>query len=1013
MPLAAKSLRPILIAIVLAVNIFVIGVLAYALDVAKAQQEREVRTAVENVAVLLDHDISETATTIDLSLRGIAEKLEGEMRLGRNLEDYDIKALLEERQRWTSGIVEFRVLNASGAFIVGLGVKPQANVNLADHDYFIAHRDHKDSGLIVSNPVFGRVHKGWLVSFSRRYNTPDGSFAGIISGAVPVEHFARLLSDVDLGPHGVAVLRDAHTGLIARYPPVADPSQQIGTKAFSKELAEIMASGAMSRTYHAERTGEGVERTLAYRRLSSAPFHLVAGMSPGDYLAPWRAEIWKAIGLIALFLLATTGSAALLWRSVSLTEKASERSRLLLRHASDGIHILDRRGDITDVSDSFCRMLGYTRAEMIGMNLCDWDAKFSAAELTDRLAQDFERSGISTVETRQRRKDGSIFDAEVSIRALELDGQPMLYCSARDITERKKVEAARLASEVRYRSVFETSLDAISISRLSNGAFVDVNTAFLDSLGYERDDVLGRTSRELDIWVDPANREEFLERVRTNASCRNFEARFRRKGGQSVWGLMSASVMELAGVACILSVTRDISDIKLAETQIRDLAFYDPLTRLPNRRLLMDRLRLSLAASARDARERALFFVDLDNFKTLNDTLGHENGDLLLKEVAKRLATCVRESDTVARLGGDEFVVMLEGLSGNADEAAAEAETVGGKILAAVGQPYQLAGHECRSTPSIGITMFGDKHENIDDLLKQADIAMYRAKESGRNTMRFFSPSLQVRLKARAAMEEELRQGMRSDQFVLYYQPQMRGDRLTGVEALLRWKHPKRGIVPPEEFIPLAEETGLILPLGNWVLETACRQIAAWGQRKETADITLAVNVSARQFRQPNFVDQVLTTLDRSRADPRKLKLELTETLLVENVDDVIDKMTALKSHAVKFSLDDFGTGYSSLSYLKRLPLDELKIDRSFVRDVVLDASDRAIAQAVIALGRAMGLSVIAEGVETTEQRDFLTALDCHSYQGYLFGRPQPLEQLELLKSLSEKILRDRIVFAA
>ena len=476
---------------------------------------------------------------------------------------------------------------------------------------------------------------------------------------------------------------------------------------------------------------------------------------------------------------------------------------------------------------------------------------------------------------------------------------------------------------------------------------------------------------------------------------------------------MSASVMEFAGVPCILSVTRDISDIKLAETQIRDLAFYDPLTRLPNRRLLMDRLRLSLAASARDARERALFFVDLDNFKTLNDTLGHENGDLLLKEVARRLATCVRKSDTVARLGGDEFVIMLEGLSGNADEAAAEAETVGGKILAAVGQPYQLAGHECRSTPSIGITMFGDKRENIDDLLKQADIAMYRAKESGRNTMRFFSPSLQVRLKARAAMEEDLRQGMQSDQFLLYYQPQMKGERLTGVEALLRWKHPKRGIVLPEEFIPLAEETGLILPLGNWVLETACRQIAAWGQRKETADITLAVNVSARQFRQPNFVDQVLTALDRSGADPRKLMLELTETLLVENIDEVIDKMTALKSHAVKFSLDDFGTGYSSLCYLKRLPLDELKIDRSFVRDVVLDASDRAIAQAVIALGRAMGLSVIAEGVETTEQRDFLTALDCHSYQGYLFGRPQPLEQFELLKGLSEKIARDRIVFAA
>jgi len=565
---------------------------------------------------------------------------------------------------------------------------------------------------------------------------------------------------------------------------------------------------------------------------------------------------------------------------------------------------------------------------------------------------------------------------------------------AREAERRRAAEELR-ASEARYRTTFQTSLDAVNINHLTDGKFVDVNNTFLEAMGYEREEVIGRTGLELNIWADPDDRRHVFEVLHKNGSCRNFEARFRKKNGETIWGLLSASVMELDGIPCAFAVTRDVSDIREAEDEIKYLAFYDPLTRLPNRRLLMDRLRQALASGARSGRRRALLFVDLDNFKTLNDTLGHETGDLLLQDVARRLASCVRESDTVARLGGDEFVVMLEDLSESAKDAAAHAETVGEKIRAAVGQPYLLDGRECDITTSIGITLFGDHRENVGDLLKQSDIAMYQAKSAGRNTIRFFSSALQTAIDARAALEDDLRQGIRRGQFLLYYQPQVDRGSMVGAEALIRWKHPERGMVSPGEFIPLAEETGLILPLGHWVLETACRQIAAWAGREKMRPITVAVNVSARQFHQPHFVDEVLTVLGRTGADPQNLKLELTESMLVDNVEDVIAKMTALKSRGLSFSIDDFGTGYSSLSYLKRLPLDQLKIDQSFVKDVLADLNNGAIAQTIIALGQTMGLAVIAEGVETEEQRDFLARLGCPAFQGYLFSRPLSLDGFE------------------
>jgi diguanylate cyclase (GGDEF)-like protein/PAS domain S-box-containing protein len=683
--------------------------------------------------------------------------------------------------------------------------------------------------------------------------------------------------------------------------------------------------------------------------------------------------------------------------------ESEERYRVAFQTSPDAINInriVD--GRFIDCNRAFLDMSGYKREEVIGRTSLEVGIWVDAGARQTMMNMLRQNSSVCGLEVQLRKKNGEIGWGQLSASTIELDGVPCILTVVRNITEAKAAaerlaaaQEALLASEVRYRTAFQTSPDLVDINRLDDGTYIDANEAYLDILGFAREEVIGRKPPELNIWAHPDDRQKFVEMLRQNSKCKNLEAQFQKKDGTLLWGLVSASVIELDGVPCVLSVVRDLSDAKAAQDKINNLSFYDPLTHLPNRRLLMDRLLRSPLSASRSRRKRALLFVDLDNFKMLNDALGHQTGDLLLQETALRLDSCVRESDTVARCGGDEFAVMLENLSEVVENAAAQAQIIGEKILAICGLPYMLAGRECHCPSSIGITVFGGEPESANEALQRAEIAMFQAKEAGRNTIRFFSPDLQASVHARAAMEEDIRRAIKAEQFMLYYQPQIDRGHLFGVEALLRWNHPERGFLPPDEFIPLAEETGLILPLGNWVLETACAQIAQWAKRKETAHISVSVNISARQIRHPNFVEQVLSVLKRTGANPKNLMLELTESILVENIEDVIGKMTVLKSHGLSISLDDFGTGYSSLSYLKRLPLDQLKIDKAFIRDIMVDDTSGAIAQVIISLGRAMRLSVIAEGVETEEQREFISRLGCHAFQGFLFSRPLPLEEFE------------------
>lgn len=607
-----------------------------------------------------------------------------------------------------------------------------------------------------------------------------------------------------------------------------------------------------------------------------------------------------------------------------------------------------------------------------------------AQRIIDRQATQLEES-LRDVELANRE-----LDARVQERTQSLNESNRVLQN--EIEVRRAAEAQlKLAAEV-----FDNAMEGMLITD-ANTVILRVNPAFTQVTGYTAEEVVGQTPRLFKSGHHNADFYRSMWDTITRTGGWQGEIWDRRKNGEAYpkWLSIAAVKGEDGAVTNFIGTQFDITKRKQAEEKLNALAFFDQLTGLANRTLLLDRLKQAMNASSRSGSYGALLLIDLDNFKTLNDTLGHQMGDLLLKLVAQRLTACVRAGDTVARLGGDEFVVMLTGLSTSERDAATQIEAAGEKILATLNQPYELQEAAHRSTPSIGATLFMGHQSDIEVVLKQADLAMYKSKEAGRNALRFFDPDMETAVMHRAALEKELHEAIDEKQLLLHYQAQMTGGRTTGAEALVRWQHPRRGLVSPAEFIPLAEETGLILPLGRWVLETACRQLAQWAALPAMAHLTLAVNVSAHQFHQSDFVDQVMDVLKNTGANPRRLKLELTESLLVSNVEEVIKKMLVLKSEGVSFSLDDFGTGYSSLSYLKRLPLDQLKIDQSFVRDVLFDPNDAVIAKAIVALARSLGLGVIAEGVETEAQRDFLTGSGCHALQGYYFSRPLSLEGFE------------------
>ena len=728
-------------------------------------------------------------------------------------------------------------------------------------------------------------------------------------------------------------------------------------------------------------------------------------LTPSETRLPWLAGL--AAALVSL-LLASTVALLVRQRTLALVRaqlsdearrESEERFRALFNQATVGVAQVDSAtGQFVRVNQRYADILGYSPQELVGMT-------FQSLTHPDDLAADLAhvrhlQSGDVPeyrLEKRYIHKDGHEVWGDLTVSSMWASGSAPGYHIAvvQDITARKRMEENLRANEQRLRSILERLPMGLCLVQ-DDGLISFRNARYVQICGYTQEEVPDTNTWWQRAYPDATEREAIRQRLLDTSHQGIIPlAEYTIRCADGKYKPVEISGIFVEGGRLI--TMQDLSERKAAEEEINQLAYYDPLTRLPNRRLLMDRLQQALATSARHQRSGALLMLDLDNFKTVNETRGHDRGDALLLQVAHRLRSCVHEDDTVARQGGDEFVVVLEDLGDSPEEAAARAEDVGQRILGVLREPYQIDGDAHHSSLSMGVTIYSGTRETVDELLKRADLALYQAKNAGRDTLRFYDPQMQAVVSARATLELDMRVGLAQGQFELYYQPQIDHGRIIGAEALLRWRHPRDGFISPAHFIPLAEETGLILPLGEWVLQAACRRLAAWAQQPDLATQSLAVNVSPRQFHQTGFVAQVLAALAGAGVDGHQLKLEMTEGLLLQDVEDTIDKMGQLRGYGVGFSLDDFGTGYSSLSYLKRLPLDQLKIDQSFVRDVLTDPNDAAIARTVVALGTSLGLRVIAEGVETEAQREFLELHHCHAWQGFLLSPPVAVAEFEAL----------------
>lgn len=578
---------------------------------------------------------------------------------------------------------------------------------------------------------------------------------------------------------------------------------------------------------------------------------------------------------------------------------------------------------------------------------------------------------------------------ELQVRRLELEIQnEQLRRTQLDLEE----------SRDRYLDLYEFApVGYLTLSRES--LILEINLTGAALLGQERSKLLQRPFARFVVPEDGDRFYRLLGEVIRQGHQQSSTVVLRRNDNTVIHAQLDCiRVVSEKMLPRVRITLTDITAHRRAAAEIENLAFYDSLTKLPNRRLLLSRLQQMLAAPSATNQYAAVFFIDLDDFKSLNDIRGHDNGDLLLQMVAQKLIDCVRKEDTVARLGGDEFVVLLQGLSENQHIASIQARVVGEKILIALGERCQIGGEEYRGACSIGITLFKGNQQSVEDLLKCADLALYRAKTLGRGRLKFFEPEMQTAVMTKAVLEADLRRGLEEGQFVLRYQPQVdKKGHLIGAEALLRWQHPTRGLLSPADFIPISEEKGLIDALGQLVRQIACSALAGWRSNSISSGLHLAINVSAHEFSHPKFVNHMLTVLDLAGADPHRLILEFTENVMLCPMGETVSKMTALKSHGIRFSLDDFGVAYSSLSYLKNLPLDQLKIDKSFVQDLLVKKVDRSITCSIIALGKSLGLFVVAEGVESQEQRDLLISQGCDAFQGFLFGKAGTMEELLLL----------------
>jgi diguanylate cyclase (GGDEF)-like protein/PAS domain S-box-containing protein len=667
-------------------------------------------------------------------------------------------------------------------------------------------------------------------------------------------------------------------------------------------------------------------------------------------------------------------------------KETEARLKTIVDSVHTGILVIDPENHrIVDVNEVAASSLGRTREEIIGTSchrfICPNEE--GRCPITD-LHQELDNEERDLI-----RADGSCLPVIKTVSRVMLDGREHLLESFVDISRRKQMESTLKESEERYRMLVENQADLV-IKLAMDCTLLFASPSFCKLFDKTEQELLGSPLLPLILTADQLSTDNGIERlISTETSYYREYLSPTAEGNRWIGWTLRCTLAANGQPEAIVGMGRDITDRKAAEQTIQQLAYHDPITGLPNRTLLYDRLQLAINRAERDSHGVAVLFLDLDRFKAINDSLGHSVGDQLLKLVAHRLQDCVRSSDTVARLGGDEFVVLIAALEN--DHAIG---MVVMKILEQLSEPYKIEGHDVYTTASIGIALYPRDGHGAEDLLKNADMAMYQAKEAGRNTCHFFSPELNMRATERLLLESTMRRALERQEFFLVYQPQMEliSGHVIGLEALIRWRHPDLGIVPPDHFIPIAEDTGLIVPMGEWVLATACKQAMEW-QQEGHPPLRIAVNISARQFRQKNLGLRIEKILEETGLDPTLLELELTESAVMENPDEAILTLRQLKKMGITLSIDDFGTGYSSLSHLKHFPIDRLKIDRSFVQHVTRDHNDATIAEAIIALAHSMKLTVVAEGIEHVEQLEFMSQRSCDTMQGYYLSRPIPASE--------------------
>lgn len=681
----------------------------------------------------------------------------------------------------------------------------------------------------------------------------------------------------------------------------------------------------------------------------------------------------------------------------------SEKRFATLYNLSPNVVILSRLEDgmICEVNRQFELLLGWPADEAIGRTGFELGLWVDPNRRQELVANVLDSPEAVRIDVQLRARKGHFIEGTFSALKIELDNCLYLLSTFMDDSAHKRAERALKASEEKFAKAFHSSPDAITITERDTGRYLEINNGFCRLTGFSPEEVIGHTVYELGMWTDLEQRRQLIQDLEQHGRVHHRELIGRHKSGAHITVDVSVEAITLNDVECLLMNARDVSELKSAQKQVQHLAYHDSLTNLPNRALLMDRLSQQIVLLQRHSLRGALLFMDLDHFKHINDSLGHPVGDSVLKMVTARLEASVRMEDTVARLGGDEFVVLISGLEGSREEVTDQVMELSDMLRALLAQPMFLDGQRLQITPSIGIALIPDHGSTSADLLKRADIALYRAKDSGRNTTQLFHNSMQKAASERLRLENDLRLALARGEFSLCYQPQVdaRGNRIIGAEALLRWEHPENGNLPPSQFIQVLEESGMILEVGTWILEEACR--AAGKLLRDglisAQHFSLCVNISPRQFRQNDFVERVKHNLRINSLPSHLLKLEITEGIVIQNLDDTIAKMTCLKALGVSFAMDDFGTGYSSLTYLKRLPVDALKIDQSFIRDATTDPNDAEIIRAIVAMAQSLNLIVIAEGVETPQQLEFLQQIGCHLYQGYLFSKPQELKAFEAL----------------